>query len=47
LPGPSDIVSAFVVYVASGAIWPDMWISGQELMLGFGLSVLIGLPLAS
>jgi ABC-type nitrate/sulfonate/bicarbonate transport system permease component len=45
LPGPSDIVSAFVVYVASGAIWPDMWISGQELMLGFGLSVLIGLPL--
>jgi NitT/TauT family transport system permease protein len=44
LPGPADIANAFSAYVAKGQIWPDMWISGQELMYGFGLSVLVGLP---
>lgn len=45
LPGPVDIANAFGAYVAKGSIWPDMWISGQELMYGFLLSILIGLPL--
>ena len=40
-----DIASAFAAYVAKGQIWPDMWISGQELMWGFALSIVIGLPL--
>jgi NitT/TauT family transport system permease protein len=44
LPGPYDIAAAFSGYIAKGQIWPDMWISGQELMYGFGLSVLVGLP---
>ena len=44
LPGPADIANAFGGYIAKGQIWPDMWISGQELMYGFGLSALIGLP---
>src|SRR5262245_39541756 len=44
LPGPADIAVAFAAYVARGQIWPDMWISGQELIYGFGLSVLVGLP---
>jgi len=45
LPGPIDIGNAFAAYIAKGSIWPDMWISGQELMYGFLLSILIGLPL--
>jgi NitT/TauT family transport system permease protein len=45
LPGPVDIANAFVAYVARGQIWPDMWISGQELMYGFLLSIVIGLPM--
>lgn len=45
LPGPLDIANAFGAYVARGSIWPDMWISGQELMYGFALSIIIGLPL--
>ena len=45
LPGPLDIASAFAAYVARGQIWPDMWVSGQELIYGFALSIVIGLPL--
>jgi ABC-type nitrate/sulfonate/bicarbonate transport system permease component len=45
LPGPIDIANAFAAYVAKGQIWPDMWISGQELWWGFALSIVIGLPL--
>jgi ABC-type nitrate/sulfonate/bicarbonate transport system permease component len=45
LPGPTDILNAFVAYVQKGQIWPDMWISGQELMYGFFLSIAIGLPI--
>ncbi len=44
LPGPTDIANAFGAYVARGQIWPDMWASGQELIYGFGLSIVIGLP---
>jgi NitT/TauT family transport system permease protein len=45
LPGPLDIADAFVVLFAQGQIWNDMWVSGQELVYGYGLAVLIGLPL--
>jgi ABC-type nitrate/sulfonate/bicarbonate transport system permease component len=45
LPGPADILNAFVAYIQKGQIWPDMWISGQELMYGFFLSIAIGLPI--
>jgi NitT/TauT family transport system permease protein len=45
LPGPIDIAGAFASYIAKGSIWPDMWISGQELLLGFALSIVVGLPL--
>jgi ABC-type nitrate/sulfonate/bicarbonate transport system permease component len=44
LPGPIDIANAFAAYVAKGSIWPDMWISGQELAYGFGLAIVLGLP---
>jgi ABC-type nitrate/sulfonate/bicarbonate transport system permease component len=45
LPGPLDIVDAFIVLFAQGQIWNDIWVSGQELLYGYGLAVLIGLPL--
>jgi ABC-type nitrate/sulfonate/bicarbonate transport system permease component len=45
LPGPSDIANAFAAYVAKGSIWLDLWVSGQELMLGFALAIILGLPL--
>ena len=45
LPGPLDIANAFAAYLARGQIWPDMWVSGQELIYGFALSIVIGLPL--
>src|SRR5438128_3452473 len=45
LPGPTDIANAFGAYIAKGSIWPDMWISGQELMYGFLLSIVVGLPM--
>jgi ABC-type nitrate/sulfonate/bicarbonate transport system permease component len=45
LPGPLDIIDAFVVLFAQGQIWNDIWVSGQELVYGYGLAVLIALPL--
>jgi ABC-type nitrate/sulfonate/bicarbonate transport system permease component len=45
LPGPIDIASAFSSYVAKGQIWNDIWVSGQELVLGFLLAIVVGLPL--
>jgi NitT/TauT family transport system permease protein len=45
LPGPADIASAFGAYVSKGQIWNDLWVSGQELVLGFLLAIVVGLPL--
>jgi NitT/TauT family transport system permease protein len=45
LPGPVDIANAFGGYIAKGQIWNDLWVSGQELVLGFVLAIVIGLPL--
>jgi len=45
LPGPLDIVDAFVVLFAQGQIWNDIWVSGQEVAYGYGLAVLFALPL--
>jgi NitT/TauT family transport system permease protein len=45
LPGPSDIAVAMSAYVAKGQVWNDLWVSGQELALGFVLAIVIGLPM--
>jgi len=39
LPGPLDIIDAFVVLFAQRQIWNDIWVSGQELLYGYGLAV--------
>ena len=45
LPGPLDIINALVGLVKGGSIWNDIWVSGQELIYGFALAIVIGLPL--
>jgi NitT/TauT family transport system permease protein len=45
LPGPADIAVAFSAYIGKGQIWNDVWTSGQELVLGFLLAIVVGLPL--
>ena len=45
LPGPIDIASAMASYVTSPEFVPDVTTSGQELLLGFGLAVVAGLPI--
>ena len=45
LPGPLAIVNALVLLFRQGAIWNDIWVSGQEVVYGFVLAVLTGLPL--
>jgi len=45
LPGPVDTVNAFVSLVRGGSLWNDLWVSGQELVYGYGLAIIIGLPL--
>src|SRR6516225_2326781 len=41
LPGPTDIGAAFGAYIAKGQIWNDIWVSGQELVLGFLLAIIV------
>jgi len=35
----------FDITFPKGAIWNDVWVSGQELFLGFVLAIVVGLPL--
>jgi ABC-type nitrate/sulfonate/bicarbonate transport system permease component len=43
LPGPSDVATAFVTLFQTSDIWLDMATSGEELAIGFGTAILIGL----
>ncbi len=45
LPGPFAIWEAFVAYVADGSIWTDLAASGLELIYGYGLAIIVALPL--
>jgi ABC-type nitrate/sulfonate/bicarbonate transport system permease component len=45
LPGPLDVVDAFVNLFSTGGIWIDLWTSASEFLAGLGLAVVIGLPL--
>ena len=42
---PSDIAGYFRVLFTQGTIWYDIWVSGQEVVYGYGLAVIVGLPL--
>jgi len=42
--GPWETGVAFVELLRSGDLQPDLWVSGLEFSYGFGLSILIGVP---
>ncbi|HEY3867628.1 MAG TPA: ABC transporter permease [Actinocrinis sp.] len=42
---PSRIWKALANLVATGQLWPNIWISGQEFLIGFGLSIVVAIPL--
>jgi len=43
LPGPSDTAEAFVKLFQQGDIWLDMATSGQEIVIGYGGALVVGL----
>ena len=45
LPGPLDIAPAFRDYVTSPDFGLDVATSGQELAMGYGLAILVALPI--
>ena len=42
---PTRIVAAAIAMIHDGTIWVDILVSGEEFVLGFGLAVIIGVPL--
>jgi len=45
LPGPYDVAGAFVKLFQSDEIWLDIWTSGQEMGIGYGMAILFGLAI--
>jgi NitT/TauT family transport system permease protein len=43
LPGPWDVAQAFVKLFQTDEIWLDLSTSGQELAIGYGMAIVIGL----
>ena len=44
-PGPSDVAQAFVKLFQTDDIWLDIATSGEELGIGFGMAIVLGLLL--
>ena len=44
-PGPSDVAPAFVALFQTTDIWLDLATSGEELAIGFGMAIVVGLVL--
>ncbi len=45
LPGPWDVAQAFVKLFQTGDIWLDIATSAEELAIGYGMAIVIGLAL--
>ena len=45
LPGPWDVGQAMVKLFQTGDIWLDIATSGEEIVIGYGLAIIIGLLL--
>lgn len=45
ISSPSRIAAAGIELFASGGLWNDLRVSGVEFLVGFALSVLVGIPL--
>ncbi len=42
---PTRIFATGFAMFRDGSIYPDLWVSAQEFVLGYGLAVIIGVPL--
>jgi len=42
---PSRIIAAGYEMFRDGSIWPDLAVSGEEFVLGYGLAIVVGVPL--
>jgi ABC-type nitrate/sulfonate/bicarbonate transport system permease component len=42
---PTQIVTSLISYFHTGTGWSDLWVSAQEFLIGFALSLGIGIPL--
>jgi len=45
LPGPWDVSQAMVKLFQTGDIWLDIATSGEEIVIGYGLAIIVGLLL--
>lgn len=45
LPSPIDTIKAFATLAEDGVLTTDLWASGRRILLGYGLSVVIGVVL--
>jgi NitT/TauT family transport system permease protein len=45
ISAPSRIWTAFLLLAKSGELGKDVLVSGQEFLFGFGLAILVGIPL--
>ena len=45
LPGPTDVAQAFVKLFQTDEIWLDIATSGQEMAIGYGMAIVIGLAI--
>ena len=45
LPSPAAVVSAGVEMARSGVLFADLWATSQRVLFGFGLAVLVSVPL--
>ncbi|USQ80125.1 ABC transporter permease [Ornithinimicrobium faecis] len=47
LPGPLAVASAFTDLVSQDTFWAHLWVTSREVLLGYGLGVLIALVLGA
>jgi ABC-type nitrate/sulfonate/bicarbonate transport system permease component len=42
---PSRVVVEIGNLISTGQLWPNIWISAQEFLIGFGVSIVVAIPL--
>ena len=47
LPKPYDVLERLITYVESGRAWPHVWLTTQEIFLGFLLGSLMGIGIGT
>lgn len=47
LPSPSQIVRAVISDIETGAIWPHLWVTVCEIVVGFLIAVAVGIGLGA